>query len=404
MDYEELKFDYEEEIEESQQENEDDLSPQSLQSISQVLVNSTDWTTETILNQLQRGNIQLNPKFQRRDAWTRERKSRFIESIFLGLPIPQLVLAELKGKRGKYIVIDGKQRLLSLMQFAAPNEEIKAIQLKGLEIRKEMNGHTLLTLEKEPEFLDDIVAFQNHTIRTVVVRNWPDEDFLYLLFLRLNTGSVKLSPQELRQALHPGPFIDFVDDFSGQSQPLRRILKIKEKQDFRMRDVELLIRFYAFRNFLADYNGNLKVFLDTTCKQLNVLWDTEEEKIKQQANELEKAIIVTENIFANDAFKKWNGDKFEVKLNRAIFDVMIYYFCIDEIADAAKKTPDILIDKFKMACEIPEFKGSIETTTKSIQSTFTRFDIWARVLKDSLNIAVPTPAIIDDRIIIKYEG
>lgn len=84
------------------------------------MVTSTDWTTETILNQLARGNIQLNPRFQRREAWTQVRKSRFIESLFLGLPIPQLVLAEQRGRRGAYLVIDGKQRLLALRQFAAP--------------------------------------------------------------------------------------------------------------------------------------------------------------------------------------------------------------------------------------------------------------------------------------------
>src|SRR5476651_6598 len=91
------------------QENESDLHANRL-TFSQAVVWGTDWTTETILSQLKRGNIELNPAFQRRDAWGRAGKSKFIESLILGLPIPQIILAESKEKRGTFIVIDGKQR------------------------------------------------------------------------------------------------------------------------------------------------------------------------------------------------------------------------------------------------------------------------------------------------------
>jgi hypothetical protein len=73
---------------------------------------STDWTTETIVSQLKRGNINLNPRYQRRNAWDPVRKSLFIESLILGLPIPEIILAEERGRKGSFIVIDGKQRLL----------------------------------------------------------------------------------------------------------------------------------------------------------------------------------------------------------------------------------------------------------------------------------------------------
>ncbi|MEI6063153.1 MAG: DUF262 domain-containing protein, partial [Pseudanabaena sp. ELA748] len=59
-------------------------SQELLEEIADILVTGTDWTTATLLDQLVRENIQLNPRFQRRDAWTIDRKSRFIESIILG--------------------------------------------------------------------------------------------------------------------------------------------------------------------------------------------------------------------------------------------------------------------------------------------------------------------------------
>ena len=78
---------------------------------------STDWTVETIFNSFQRGSFQLSPKFQRRDAWSGLQKSRFIESLVYGLPVPQIVLAESKESRNKFIVLDGKQRLITLSIF-----------------------------------------------------------------------------------------------------------------------------------------------------------------------------------------------------------------------------------------------------------------------------------------------
>lgn len=232
---------------------------------------------------MERGNIKLDPQFQRRDAWRAQRKSKFIESLIIGLPIPQLVLAEDKNQRGSYIVIDGKQRLLSLRQFAAQQDDpnYAPLKLQGLELRADLNGKTFRELEADTDFQDEVRAFQNQPIRTVVIKGWPDENILYLIFLRLNTGSVQLSPQELRQALHPGPFVQYVDKKSGDMPGLQKIFKTSEP-DFRMRDTELLVRYFAFRNFLNEYRGNLKAFLDFTCKSFNDVWDERHVEFEKQ--------------------------------------------------------------------------------------------------------------------------
>ena len=173
-----------------------------------------------------------------------------------------------------------------------------------------MNGKTIQALESDANFADDLTAFQNQTIRTVVIKAWPNEAVLYLIFLRLNTGSVQLSPQELRRALHPGPFVSFADERSATIVGLQRILKTT-KPDFRMRDVELLVRYYAFHNYLSDYKGNLKGFLDSACKTLNSEWGTREREIRKQADGLEAAIDTTFKVFGDRAFRKWDGRKYE---------------------------------------------------------------------------------------------
>lgn len=92
-------------------ESEEDLIELNPTLVGEAVVFATDWTADTIISQLRKRNISLDPSFQRRDAWTGQRKSKFIESIILGLPIPQLVLAENLDQKGTFIVIDGKQRL-----------------------------------------------------------------------------------------------------------------------------------------------------------------------------------------------------------------------------------------------------------------------------------------------------
>lgn len=383
--------------EEDQRETEADIADLDQSLFSSAVVSGNDWTTETLINQINKGNILLNPEFQRRDAWDKKRKSLFVESLILGLPVPQLVLAESKERRGSYIVLDGKQRMLSIRQFAAgPNDShFEQLKLTGLEIREDLKGKTLQSLQEDLTLFDDLSAFENQPIRTVVIKNWPNEDFLYHVFLRLNTGSVSLSPQELRQALHPGPFVTFLDRSSSESEALREILKLK-KPDFRMRDAELLLRYYAFRNYFKEYTGNLKAFLDNTCGKFNSAWAKEELRLLSQLEEFEVAHKFLKGIFGDDLYRKWNGEKYERRFNRAIFDILILAFVRSNVRDAANGKESQIVKAFRDLCkENQSFLNSIETTTKSTWATHTRIFLWNETLNNLLGTDLPLPRLGD---------
>ncbi|MFF6808880.1 DUF262 domain-containing protein [Streptomyces sp. NPDC012403] len=380
----------------------------SSEDVTRAVVTDTDWTAETILSQLRRGNIQLNPRFQRRDAWNKPRKSRFIESLILGLPIPQIVLAEDKNKRGKFIVLDGKQRLLALRQFAAGSsfavsngeEDFRGFGLTGLEVRQDLRLVTLKKMENSDEHLDDLNAFLNETIRTVVVRRWPNEDFLNLVFLRLNTGSVKLSPQELRQALHPGAFTDYLDDAASSSKWLRAALR-NDKPDFRMRDVEILLRYFGFQYMLEMYTGNLKKFLDDTVNYLNEEWNGHEAEIRDVGSACDRAIEATFEIFGKNAFYRWSSDGYEGRFNRAVFDIMTYYFTDESIAQAAVDRKDAVEATFQTLCEIDaQFVESIQTTTKTPSATHRRLSLWGKELSAALEMDLDIPTLQENRIVL----
>lgn len=374
-------------------EQEEDVSKNGIDSINQMAISGTDWTTETIVRQIEKGNIILDPDFQRREAWTTTKKSRFIESLVLGFPIPQVVLAESRDKKGRFIVIDGKQRLISLQQFMREDSsKPHTLKLRGLEVKTELNGKTYSQMIAEG--LDtDIDALSNQPIRTIVVKNWPSVEVLYLIFLRLNTGSVKLSPQELRQALYPGNFIQFANKTAAESNGIKRILRLKKDAlDFRMRDVELLIRYMAFQYFADQYHGSMQAFLDKACEQLNKDWSIKKDNIREKAKAFESATDCVYTIFGNNAFNKYKDGKYESKINRAIMDVMLYYFSDESIREAAIKKADDVRRAYEQLCtDDVQFLNSIEQTTKSMVSVTDRFKKWAEILSNCVAIPVKSP-------------
>jgi hypothetical protein len=376
-----------------QQEDLDDISGNW---ISDAVLWSTDWTTETVISQLIRGNIDLNPRFQRRSAWTDKRKSLFIESLIYGVPIPQIILAEDKKKKGRFIVIDGKQRLLAIRQFAAQQDDgFEKLKLKGLEPRNEkksiFEGKTYEDLQRDVELKQYVDAFDNQTIRTVVIRGWKDEEYLYSVFLRINQNSVTLSPQELRQAIDPGDFSAYIDEQSSESRPLQIALGLT-KPDFRMRDAELLLRYLAYRNFASGYRGNLKKFLDYAHTYFNKNWSTENSKISKQYQEFNSTLDFLRNTLGEKVYlRKWNGAAFESRINRAVFDIMMFYFAEEERRVFFADKMEQVIKLFIKLCQNGEFIASLEATTKSIEANRVRFSMWAAALNETFETDFVSP-------------
>ncbi|WP_417494645.1 DUF262 domain-containing protein [Maricaulis sp.] len=379
------------------------LEVASVDRFSQAVLYSTDWTVETIVSQLTRGNIDLNPRFQRRDAWSPRNKSRFIESAVLGLPIPQIVLAEKPGERGKFVVLDGKQRLLTLLQYTGnstgPRNEFG---LSGLEARTDLTRKKYSHLNAQPDLVSDLNAFLNHTIRTVVIRNWPDTDFLHLVFRRLNTGSVKLSSHELRQAVVAGPFLDYVDD-QTQDMPSLWALLGKREPDARMRDVELLVRALAFQLYLPEYGGRMKDFLDLVCGRMNDDWDASFPRAQALVSKFRDGLTVLVQIFGESGIARKPGSN---SFNRAIFDALIFYCFSDPVRQAMAARPQAVRDAYHGIWERDQFAEAVESDTAGIPNTASRMGLWGAQLAHALGIHIPVPTENrdGDRSRLEYRG
>lgn len=358
-----------------------------------LFVIPSDWTLSTLRREMA-DIIDLDPEFQRRSVWTTKAKSKFIESLALNIPIPQILLAESREDRGRYLVLDGKQRLLTILEFFEGKFwDGKEFRLTGLDDIPELNKKNWIDVSRElPDLARSIEAAQ---IRTAIIRGWRSDDVLYEIFHRLNSGSVGLSPMELRMALIRGPFIRTIIQRTTHRSSIHELLRLAQP-DKRMRDVELVIRHMAFQDGRVEYRGNLKQFLDDYCRLKNE--DLDPVLDNNIVDELEGAIGTGMKVFGQNRFcRKYipESKRYEAQFNRAIFDVLSGSLVSPEVTRAALNQPDLIVRLFEEVCGEDEFRRSIELTTKSVVATRTRFTIWYERLNAAIGVSLTIPKIAD---------
>jgi len=207
------------------------------------------------------------PAYQRSFVWEEERQSKFIESILLGLPIPYIFTAE--DQDGRLEIVDGSQRIRTLSNFLNDT-----LTLSTLEILEKCNGMKFSNFPTSRQR-----KINNTSLRMIVLSEHSDEDARFMLFERINSGSVGLKDMEKRKGSFSGPFIDFIYDMSNDPQFLR-LTRFTERTIKRGEPQELILRFFAYSEKLEEYNGYLNEFLDTFTKEKNE--DFNREKLEVQ--------------------------------------------------------------------------------------------------------------------------
>jgi hypothetical protein len=360
---------------------EDELRQAVRKYLPDTVLWTTDWTTGALVDQIRRSIFNVDPPFQRRNAWDDKKASLYIESLLLGCPVPAITLAEARALESpvQYVVIDGKQRLSALKRFAVD----QTLKLTGLETLPDLNGRQYKEIQHVPEF----ARFENLPIRTIVMRNWRQDDVLQFVFHRLNSQVTPLSTHELRRALHAGPFTTYLDERSATSAEIKRILNIHEP-DYRLRDAELLLRAISFCCFSSRYKGNLKHFLDTSTKTLNANWTTSVRRsLDDISNDIDSAISVTYDIFGDQAFQRYEEGLPLGRFNRAVFDIMILTLRYDMVRKAALNKPEAVAEALpRLMAEDFEFSRWTTATTKSRDAVEGRVKRWANSLGAAIGI------------------
>ncbi|MDO6634853.1 DUF262 domain-containing protein [Pseudoalteromonas carrageenovora] len=284
-----------------------------------------------IYDRLSFGEIELQPDFQRKDrVWPRLRKSKLIESILMGLPLPVFYFAEKPD--GDWIIVDGLQRITTIYDYMRGE-----FPLEGLEVLNEFNEKVFSELERAQQR-----KIREYPLTAHLIDMASDKDNIIVeLFHRINTYGVKLSDQEIRSALNQGSSVKFLR-FLAASPEFRLATQDKVKSD-RQKDMELCLSAISFmlqgyKKFQNQYNSFLSKSMDlmNTYKlslENSEAIDNGEAIIKPDSRaylEIAKKFLtgleIARAVFGEYAFKKTPEKARKIPISKPLFELIITYF------------------------------------------------------------------------------
>lgn len=304
-----------------------------------ITASPNDFNILTIYSFLEAGSVKI-PGFQRNYVWDLGRASKLIESLILGLPVPQVFLYEIG--RNEFLVIDGQQRLMSIYFFMKQRFPKKE---KRSELRTIFDEHGKIP----DEVVHDDAYFENfrlklseslpahpnrfkglayatlgnyktqfdlRTIRNVIIKqNSPQDDdsSMYEVFNRLNTGGINLKPQEIRTSMYHSAFYEML--YRANAHPKWRRILGNEEPDLHMKDVEIMLRGIAMLIDGGDYAPSMVKFLNQFSRKCRA---QKAEKNKYLGELLESFFEASAHLPEN-AFLNKRNNRFNVALYEAAF-------------------------------------------------------------------------------------
>lgn len=340
-----------------------------------VKTQTIEYDLETLVKKIDRNTIKLNPDYQRRHRWENDVSSRLIESLILNIPIPLIYISqdvdvdeEVEDEISRYSVIDGQQRLTAIFNFFK-----NKYPLDGLDVLNDLNGSYYKNL---PPFL--IRRLEERTIRCLRIDSTFDGQVKYDIFERLNSGSVKLEAQELRNATCRGPFKKLIKKLSKNNIFMSSAqLKSDSKRVQKMEDEELVLRFFAlsYKEGYREYKGGFKSFLTQKMEFFNSF---NTRQIKEMESIFISTFSIIDNSFGETPFAKYKSDGGQLsrmsKFNAAVYDSIVV-----PISNTLQNNV-VNSEKFKDLFHDKEYFSSVEGSVNDVSKLNTRISKGFEVL------------------------
>lgn len=339
------------------------------------------------------------PSFQRGYVWDRNRATKLIESILLHVPIPLIYTAE--EEDGREVVIDGQQRLTSCFSFiegffpptasdlerSKSGHEVKKrpFRLGKMKILTELEGKSYNQL---PENLKK--TLDRYGLQIIKISKESHPDVKFEIFERLNTGSVALADQEIRNCIYRGPYNDLICELANLDN-FRKALGLSAEAK-RMQDVEMVLRFLAFNDKThLNYNVKMKSFLNGHMRDNRYL---AAERASAFRAAFANACDLAYTVFGDKAFRRFslgtarnpNGG-WERAVNKALYDCVMFWFARYEKRQIIDRKDAIREAMIKLCLEDAAFNDSITLGTGDIGRVKTRFEHWGNSLKDIIDLS-----------------
>lgn len=334
-----------------------------------------DFIIRSLKDQVDDGTLVLADDFQRRRVWDDTKASRLIESLLINVPIPVCYFAELED--GSYSVIDGQQRLTAIYRYL--NDKFK---LRSLRIRSDLNKKKFSQLG-----ISDRRSIQSRSIRCILIQKESHPEIRFDVFDRLNSNSVKLNRQELRNSLYKGDLNKLIKELS-ENETFKK-LRRSENVDKRMNDCEMILRFFAFYFDRVNYQGNLAKFFDNYLQTGRKM---SSEVIHNHREIFLKTINDVDCVFGENSFRRYDpvNDTWNKSLNRAIYDIIMLYFA-DIPSSIIQQKSNTILDEFKKIFNDEGFQEDITSFPEKIVRFQSRLDKWRTTLQ---GIGISTEQII----------
>lgn len=228
-----------------------------------------------LFRMFERGILDISPEFQRDKVWKPAEQTRFIDSAVKNLPIPSMCFA-LDFKNDKWIVIDGLQRISTIIRFLEGGDWKLS---KLADINQNIAGKSVAAMKLQDNPLHKyFMRVENLAIPVTVLRcDFSKEshmEYLFTIFHRLNTGGMKLNNQEIRNCIYSGPFNTLLHTLD-ESPEWRRINKMKKDNKYRYTKQEIILRMFALNEHFEEYSGGLAKFLNDYMHKNRYISDTE---------------------------------------------------------------------------------------------------------------------------------
>jgi hypothetical protein len=222
---------------------------------------TTEYSIELLADKMERKEF-IIPKYQRNFNWELARKSRFIESLIMGLPIPFLFFWT--NPDGFLEIVDGSQRLRTIQEYI--KNDLRLSDLQSLPSLSKTRFADLLASRQR--------KIKNLSIRGIILNERADEQARIDMFDRINTGSLNAKTAEIRRGALPGPFLDLVVELS-ESELLAKLAPMSAKAKNEGVLEELVARFFAYGDGLEGYRDNPSPFIFDYTKTKNAEFEAD---------------------------------------------------------------------------------------------------------------------------------
>ena len=372
-------------------ENLDDTPSEKIKQ-KKIFWRTQDFSIRELLIMRTENEIDLRPQYQRNYVFDRQKASRLIESILIDVPIPVFYFSE--EPDGRYSVIDGQQRLTSFFAFLdgkfPVGKDIIDFTLNGLRVLTNLNKKSFSDLDNDMQ-----LKIKSTALHTIIIKKDSDEDVKFEIFERLNTGSVKLNEDEIRNSIYRGPYIDLLDELSNDEKFGKLVRKPNYKN--RMLYRGMILRFFALSGQNINlYQPSMKKYCNKELQEWRFLSN---DRANDYRKRFRKCVDLCFSVFGENAFRRFtlgkskdnpNGIWVASRINMALFDVQMCGFAMYDQSQLHGHWDEIREAMLELMCNDQEFCNAIEMKTSGKEQMKIRFKKWLDILDIIVSNSTPS--------------